>query len=108
MEPHGGELERVRVRERGCVSKKKFFGAMKPLCPDCGDRHWLHQAHVFKPSVNTEKATVNTETVPVNTGLSVNAGVNADRHSPGYMREYMKVYRAVKSGRAEFINRREK
>ena len=81
---------------------------MKPLCPDCGDRHWLHQAHVFKPSVNTEKATVNTETVPVNTGLSVNAGVNADRHSPGYMREYMKVYRAVKSGRAEFINRREK
>lgn len=68
---------------------------MKP-CEICGSEHEKWQAHRF---VNTQKVSVNTETVPVNTTPSV----NADRHSPGYMREYMKAYRAIKAGRAERI-----
>lgn len=68
---------------------------MKP-CEICGSAHEKYQAHRF---VNTTKPIVNTERPPVNTVASV----NADRHSPGYMREYMKVYRAVKAGRAEWV-----
>jgi hypothetical protein len=32
---------------------------MKPLCPDCGDRHEKYQAHVF-PVANNEKPVANT------------------------------------------------
>lgn len=72
---------------------------MKP-CSFCGRVGCRVVAHSFAADpVNTKRAPVNTETGAVNTGRSV----NADRHSPGYMREYMKVYRAVKAGRAEWL-----
>ena len=78
-------------------------------CSICSTRHELWQGHVFgtKPAVvNTAVAPVNTDPESVNTGIAVvNTGssVNADRHSPGYMREYMKVWRAVRAGRAEWV-----
>jgi hypothetical protein len=65
---------------------------MKP-CDICGTPHESWQAHRF---VNTKPKPVNTEKPPV-------ACVNADRHREGYMRDYMRVWRAVKAGRAEWL-----
>ena len=69
---------------------------MKPFCRLCESYHDSHQAHVFanpKPLDAPVADAVNTESKPVNTDRT-------DRHRPGYMREYMKARRAIKSGRA--------
>jgi tRNA(Ile2) C34 agmatinyltransferase TiaS len=69
-----------------------FLEPMKPLCPDCGDRHESYQAHVWRVS----KPVANTKPV-------ANAVANKKR-KPGkyrdpearkaYMRELMRKRRA--------------
>ena len=109
VEPHGGELERVRVRERAAFPKKIFGGEMKP-CSVCGRVGCRVVAHQFASNAASN--------APIDAPTASNNASNADpagKHQRwsrenynAYQREYMKVYRAVKSGRAEFINRREK
>ena len=76
-------------------------------CPDCdGSAHGKHKAHWFKPTaavvthrpakaVQKPVLVANAHQMVVN-GTGVNkTGVNrkADRHRPGYMRDYMAQWR---------------
>jgi len=78
------------------------------VCEVCGSAHHKHQGHVF---VVNEPAVVVNAVVngPVNSNLHGNkTPVNRkkDRHLHSrneYFREYMRIYRAVKSGKAELI-----
>ena len=74
----------------------------KPVCRLCGAKHWPKEPHVFKDTVvantgvNRRDSGVNKAPVVLTDGVNKGkAGVNrnADRHSPGYMREYMRRYR---------------
>lgn len=65
-----------------------------PLMENCGvaRRRMENSVNTITEVVNTNKVVpdepVNTKLEPVNTR-------KADRHKPGYMREYMKSYRAT-------------
>lgn len=63
-----------------------------PRCKACGKEEWRHVC------VNTKDRIVNTT---VNTRKK-------DRHSPGYMRMYMRVWRAVGLGKAMWLKKGER
>jgi hypothetical protein len=97
---------------------------MKPLCEVCSTRHELWQGHVFATNADRKKAFVGliATNAPVKAAESATSAAipatNDATNEPlvmrtlnrrdrvdynAYQREYMKVYRAVKSGRAEWI-----
>ena len=65
-------------------------------CPDCdGSAHGKHKAHRPAKAVQKPVLVANAHQMVVN-GTGVNkTGVNrkADRHRPGYMRDYMAQWR---------------
>ena len=70
-----------------------------PVCELCKERHGPKQAHRFAPKAR-DSGISKAKSKP-NGVNGVNAsGVNrnADRHSPGYMKEYMRKYRAKAGG----------
>ena len=70
-------------------------------CPDCdGQAHPKHVAHWFKPDakpVTHRPALVANVRPMVLTGVNKikprGVNRNTDRHSPGYMRDYMRAHR---------------
>ena len=66
----------------------------KPFCEDCKTNHEKWQAHIWPKVV--------VEAVPLKPVRKLKAGSN------DYMAGYMRVWRAIKSGRAEWWPRRVK
>lgn len=67
---------------------------MKPLCPDCKTHHEKYQAHVWPKSERKEVF----EQIKATAKLPVRVLVGFDKTK--YQEGYMRVWRALKSGRA--------
>lgn len=71
-----------------------------PLCRLCGTEHWGNQHAAVNTTTNAELVLtkgVNKTVIGVNESVAVKVGPiarNADRHRPGYMRDYMRRKRA--------------
>ena len=77
---------------------------MKPYCETCKTKHEKWQAHVFQSPKKEEKPVdpVMRQVVRVIAKSGNRRGI--EKYN-GYMKAYMRVWRAVKAGRAEWLRR---
>lgn len=85
--PHrAGERERIPLPE--------FYGGFLLTCV-CGKSYWPNQAWLHKGcAINAAPVAINKRGVAINAGKSANRRDRAVYN--GYMRDYMKRYRALK------------
>ena len=67
----------------------------RPMCPLCRSRHYAREPHDFKDAKVVVARQIASQVVE-----KVADGVPVKFDRVGYQREYMRVWRAVKAGRA--------